>query len=479
MDADAKPRERRERRPSAISLSSAELSGQQPAAAGAPGDAGEQPGALYNADQAMDELVEKLKLLSYERDFCRRKKPYWTPLTRSYFTSPPPPGARYNSNEQFFYFTSLVAWLLHLGGRTGFKAPAQYDDPNASCNAIVIEMKDLGVGAVAAVQGKLRAGYGESVLQVLTIAADAAIKRRKVFFVRADCAAVNDEEEAEDGGAGAGNDDDDDDDLVIEEGGFIGGGAAGGLPGREDEEDYVVDGCIVETVQYDRGTEQDEDAKAIVEGSVDEHLWRAEVDRVVPKLRLTIAASATDWRAHVDGLGSLRKKLNKLYRLEDGLIRQNVVRLSEDIGNVVGELKAREESLNQGLERSLAEYRQQREKINSNQEQYKSVTDNVSELSNELATVTARLNEIKAIVDERGSNLSDSSPLVRIKAAIAKLNEELRGMDVRIGVAEHSMLSVNIKRRTDDNVQLYEQQNGKAAGDAGNPKRAMQTGRMN
>ena len=479
MDGEAKPRERRERRPSAISLSSSDVNQAQGG-----GDAGnpEQGGQLYNADQAMEELVEKLKLLNYEKDFCRRKKPYWTPLTRTYFTVPPPQGAKYNSNEQFFYFTSLVAWLLHMSGRTGFKAPAQYDDPNASCNAIVIEMKDLGVGAAQAVQGKLRAGYGESVLQVLTIAADAALKRKKVFFVRADCAAVNDEEEVDEVGA-SGGDDNGEDDLVIEEGGFMAGGGAPGRGGAgpgnvdEEEEDYM-DGCIVETVQYERGTEQDEEGKAIVEGSVDEHMWRAEVDRVVPKLRLTIAASATDWRAHVDSLGTLRKKMNKLYRLEDGQIRQSVVRLSEDIENVVGELKAREESLNQGLGASLSEYRQQRAKINSNQEQYKSVTDNVAELSNELATVTARLNEIKAIVDERGSNLSDSSPLVRIKAAIAKLNEELHGMDVRIGVAEHSMLSVNIKRRADDNVQLYENQNGKA-GEIGNTKRAMQTWRMN
>ena len=40
------------------------------------------------------------------------------------------------------------------------------------------------------------------------------------------------------------------------------------------------------------------------------------------------------------------------------------------------------------------------------------------------------------------------------------------------------MLSVNIKRRADDNVQLYENQNGKA-GEIGNTKRAMQTWRMN
>ena len=57
MDGEAKPRERRERRPSAISLSSSDVNQAQGG-----GDAGnpEQGGQLYNADQAMEELVEKL-----------------------------------------------------------------------------------------------------------------------------------------------------------------------------------------------------------------------------------------------------------------------------------------------------------------------------------------------------------------------------------------------------------------------------------
>jgi hypothetical protein len=37
-----------------------------------------------------------------------------------------------NQNEQFHYFTSLVAYLLKLAGRTSFQPPAQFDDPNAA-----------------------------------------------------------------------------------------------------------------------------------------------------------------------------------------------------------------------------------------------------------------------------------------------------------------------------------------------------------
>jgi hypothetical protein len=33
----------------------------------------------------MELIVEKLKLLDYERDFCAQKRPAWPPLTRTYF----------------------------------------------------------------------------------------------------------------------------------------------------------------------------------------------------------------------------------------------------------------------------------------------------------------------------------------------------------------------------------------------------------
>lgn len=59
-------------------------------------------------DVCMEMLVDKLKLLDYERDFCKKKKPYRKPLSRLYFAVP---DSGTNQTGQFFYFTSLVRGL--------------------------------------------------------------------------------------------------------------------------------------------------------------------------------------------------------------------------------------------------------------------------------------------------------------------------------------------------------------------------------
>ena len=362
--------------------------------------------------------------------------------------------------------------------------------------------EDIGRAAVESVgcpHGAARSGFGESVLQVLHIAADAAMKRKRVLLLKADCSVANDNDDSDEyggnnnsnkndtlneDGEGTAIDPKEEEDLIGDDdnehgSGFHSNSGAGGHHQsdvtNEDDEAYVEG-----IVEVDHGavsrTEEEEEAKAMVESNVDEHLWRMEVDRVVPKLRLTIAAASTDWRAHVDHLSSLKTKLVNLYQHDDNQIRQNVSRMSEDIGNSINELKAREEALNRNLETTLTEYKQQREKINTNQEQYKSVTDNVAELSNELATVSAKLNEIKTIVDERGSNLSDSSPLVKIKNAIAKLKDELHSMDVRIGVAEHSLLSTQ-RRNSSILMNNENDENFNGENSNTNNKRAMSTWR--
>lgn len=46
--------------------------------------------------------------------------------------------------EQFFFFTTLVAWLLGLAGEA-FQAPSQFDDPNASTSSILTALKGMGL----------------------------------------------------------------------------------------------------------------------------------------------------------------------------------------------------------------------------------------------------------------------------------------------------------------------------------------------
>lgn len=52
----------------------------------------------------------------------------------------------------------------------------------------------------------------------------------------------------------------------------------------------------------------------------------------------------------------------------------------------------------------------------------------------------------KTELDERGSNISDSSPVVHIKAAIKSIKSELQQMSVRVGVLQHQLLQVMLAK---------------------------------
>ena len=70
--------------------------------------------------------------------FCMMQFKSFRPLTHTYFAM-----ASANPNEQFYYFTSLVSWLLSLLGQE-WKAPSQLDDPNSAVASLYAMLQQIG-----------------------------------------------------------------------------------------------------------------------------------------------------------------------------------------------------------------------------------------------------------------------------------------------------------------------------------------------
>lgn len=70
------------------------------------------------------------------------------------------------------------------------------------------------------------------------------------------------------------------------------------------------------------------------------------------------------------------------------------------------------------------------------------------------------LNKIQSSMDEVGKNISDQSPLLKIKKGIEKVRKDIRAIDIRIGVVSNTLLQCKLRERnlgednkeTDDNV---------------------------
>lgn len=92
------------------------------------------PGMLYFPFMQMEALLDKLKALGYDQQFCKKLK--LRPLNKVYFA------IQSNAGEQFYYFTSLAAWLLRLAGRQ-VQQPQEDDDPNATISMILDELRSF------------------------------------------------------------------------------------------------------------------------------------------------------------------------------------------------------------------------------------------------------------------------------------------------------------------------------------------------
>ncbi|NXH39196.1 IFT57 protein, partial [Dicaeum eximium] len=92
------------------------------------------PGSAFHMFVLMEDLLDKLKLLSYEEEALRRHN--MRPLSRHYFALPTNPG------EQFFMFCTLAAWLISKAGHP-FEQPQEYDDPNAVISNVLSELRSF------------------------------------------------------------------------------------------------------------------------------------------------------------------------------------------------------------------------------------------------------------------------------------------------------------------------------------------------
>lgn len=89
---------------------------------------------MFHSLYQMDELMEKLKLLNYERNLLKDMK--MKPLGRYYFVR------SFNPGEQFFMFTSICAWLIRKTGRD-FEQPQEFHDPSKTVSDIVKILQEM------------------------------------------------------------------------------------------------------------------------------------------------------------------------------------------------------------------------------------------------------------------------------------------------------------------------------------------------
>jgi hypothetical protein len=68
--------------------------------------------------------------------------------------------------------------------------------------------------------------------------------------------------------------------------------------------------------------------------------------------------------------------------------------------------------------------------------------------------------KVKQEMEEKGANMTDGQPLVKIKQAHQKLKKEIVAMDIRLGVLDHMLIVKKLREKRD----LQKLTNGSEAG---------------
>ncbi|XP_051634932.1 intraflagellar transport protein 57 homolog isoform X2 [Manacus candei] len=239
------------------------------------GPAERGPGAAFHMFVLMEDLLDKLKLLSYEEEALRRHN--MRPLSRHYFALPTNPG------EQFFMFCALAAWLITKAGRP-FEQPQECDDPNAVISNVLSELRSFG-RPVDFPPSKLKAGCGEQVCYVLDCLAEEALKHTGFSWKRPayPTEELEEEEITEDDAELTLNKLEED---VAEE--------------ESDNEENYIDLNVLKAQTYRSDMNETAKQEEILQSTTDAAEWNLEVERVLPQLKVTVRTDNKDWRIHVD-----------------------------------------------------------------------------------------------------------------------------------------------------------------------------------
>ncbi|XP_052868188.1 intraflagellar transport protein 57 homolog [Anopheles cruzii] len=371
----------------------------------------------------VDDLMEKLKLLNYERLLLREMK--MKQINRYYFLR------SFNPGEQFFMFTSICAWLIRKIGKT-FDQPQEFDDPNIVISRIIRVLQEMDVPTDFQTN-RLILGAGPICVYIMDCLATQALKLTKFQIKRPECRKEDDpmvdliENDSE---------------IILEK--VEEEQMAGVSDESEDERNGLFDLSFTDQRSQNRraaaAAKKGDEYK--VDSLSDSEAWRLELERVLPQLKVVVKTDPRDWRAHLEQMRTLRNNIDTATTETDSQLKK----LQTDISYVMEKIESRERHLNNDLKDLIVQYKEVLIEHNQVSAQMKQCEQGKANNEQELAKITNELENVKIQMEQRGNSMTDGSPLINIKKAIFRIKEEISEMDIKIGVMEHSLNTEIIKQ---------------------------------
>ena len=94
------------------------------------------------------------------------------------------------------------------------------------------------------------------------------------------------------------------------------------------------------------------------------------------------------------------------------------------------------------------DFRAHSQQLRDIQEQFSNVSKNVESLETELTEINEKLEGYEKKIDDTGKTFSDNSPLQNIKKSITQIKNDIKAIDIRIGVVSNTLLQLKLKERS-------------------------------
>ena len=355
--------------------------------------------------------LEKLKVLNYEESFCAAKgKPAFS---RIHFVFPGP-----NPSVQFDDFVDLCSWLFfEISHNSDLFKRDQFDDPNTVANKIMLALRQFDFRSSFATN-KLKSACGEAVCSVLDFLAERALEQAKFRWQ------LPTYPDAEVGGGDEPEDDDEDNDEI------------------EDEVEGTIDDDLFfqESVGAEPENSLDASAHNMLTSHIDPVAWKTELERIGPKLRTQQQLSLNEWRAHVDQTLSSKSQIERVLSSTQGDLKA----LNRDISEEMNKMSTREKYINNQFVAIGQDFKEIKQRLEELETKSAAVNEVTTKLQSELTEVSERADEMKDTLESRDSGIHDSSPLVRVKAALQHIKNEVYSFDLRVGVISNTLLASRI-----------------------------------
>merc|ERR1719487_608928 len=291
---------------------------------------------------------------------------------------------------------------------------------------MLVVMKDLGV-QVNTVPGKLRQGYGDGVCAVLHGLFKEILRRSGFEYLQPQFPEEGLADEAE-----------------VDSDAEIHSDVQDEAPGDGEEDDLMYQ------EEFKKNDDKDEDGDhEMLQNNIDPSVWLLEVERVVPKLKVTIPNDSKEWRTHLSQTRAFKQVIEGQFPAA----KAQLDKLSKELSGALERIRSKENFINTQFDHRALDYRQQQEELSQVQQQYTELNEVVMNYQIELKNVAEELEVVKNEMEDRSSTVTDTAPIVKMKEAFKKLRADTRQLEVRIGVVSHTLMQAKLRQRPQETKQ--------------------------